>query len=160
MATHGINHALDPQTIQILRQGQAMASTFVAKSLALLTKSHPELWINDDFLLILGMAYEHLALGRAAAPGEYFRLTKALVDSGRLDSPDRKAEKQERKPSEEESLRKSNKEELGAEVKRLMRQVYGVDLQFNNEDAPPVGHARMNPKDETKSRESDNRPEP
>lgn len=153
MGTHNMIHAPDPdpKILRALRHGQSMASAFVAESLALLTWLHPELWTNENFLLILSKAYEHLALGRAVEPGEYFTLIRTLVGSGRLKSPGT----QKHNTGDEETARGSKKESLGAEVRRLMQQVYGVNLQFNNDDAPPVGHATTKPSNETASRQGD-----
>jgi|CXWL01.1.fsa_nt_gi hypothetical protein len=126
MTTRVKKESPDPKKALAMRERQSAMSRVLTRQLGPITKTHPELWAHRTFLLIVGKVYEHLVLCEAISPKELLDLTKTLVESCKIDAK-----------GQETTAHHSEPGGVVDGLERMVRQVYGTNLQSGETTVPP-----------------------
>ena len=121
-----------------IRERQSVAAMVIAERFGPFAESHPEMWTQRTFLLIVGKVYEHLVLCKKISPKEFIDLTRTLVENCKVDA--KRQEGASTQKSERGGHSASQSPGLGGVVdglEQLVRQIYGTNLQSGETIAPP-----------------------
>ncbi len=120
----------DPRRLFAVREKQSWAASMINRHFGPFKKSHPELWVQRTFMLIVLKLYERLVLGDAISCKEFAELTKTLVDGS-------KNELTEGAGKQAASDRNSNLDGVVTGLENMVRQIYGTNLQTAEPGALP-----------------------